>query len=424
MLATVGAYPFIDPTRDEHLFWNYVFVLVILTLAGALEAAALALVWGRERRRRRHALREQDVIEKRAEFYRSRTDSLERELELLSAMREVYRAANLDETLKEVLRVVKELAQAEEVALFLLDESGHKLFAQALIDDSGSYIGDAVEGRSPDDEGVSECFQHQSAFQAVTGDRLRLLVPLGAEAKPLGVLASTVGLTGDAGSQAQQAEGALLFLEDIAPHVAAVIRTTLLRTQAIRDSLTRLYNRAQFDRELERQIALARRRGRRLSLAMIDIDHFKQVNDTHGHQAGDEVLAAVGGILASNLREYDTAYRYGGEELALVLLDTTAKNARVLVERVRQAVKHVSFRGPGGKSFSVTLSAGVAQFDRQRMSEPKELVALADAALYRAKQGGRDRVAAAPAPAPSKARSPRRRKPRTQKRKTSGKEGS
>jgi diguanylate cyclase len=153
---------------------------------------------------------------------------------------------------------------------------------------------------------------------------------------------------------------------------------------------------------------------------MIDLDHFKNINDAHGHQAGDEVLTVVASIIKRNMRSYDTAYRYGGEELTLLLPETAEASAQVLVERVRRNVKHHAFRGAQGEGFSVTLSAGIAQFDRLRMPAAEALVARADAALYRAKQAGRDRVelasalpgpetpAAAPPPAGKRPQKPRK----------------
>jgi len=423
MLGAVGAYLVINPAQDKYVFVTYVTALVSLCALGGLEAGGLAMILLRERSLRRRLLQERRAAEKTGQVKDSHAQELQRRLDRLSAESQVYRASQREEAqraLEESLRVVREQAEAEEVSLFLLDASGQRLFAQALVDGTGSYAGEAIERRSPDDEGVSECFQHQSAFQTAEGDRLRLLVPLTLEGTSLGVLAATVKLTGEADTQAQLVEGVRLFLEDVAPHVASMVSTTILRTRALLDPLTGLYNRGHFDDYLEQQTALAiRRRGRDLSLVMIDLDHFKQINDVHGHRVGDEVLATVGAILKDNLRTYDTAYRYGGEELALILPETAEKDARALVERVRRNVKGHPFHGVDGKVFYVTLSAGIAQFHRQRMSGPEELVARADAALYRAKQGGRDRVAlaATASPKPSAPRSGRRgrRKPGTKR---------
>jgi diguanylate cyclase (GGDEF)-like protein len=392
MLATVAAYLVVNPAKNKYTFVTYVTVVVTLSTLGALEAGGLTLLLLRERAHRRRLLREREAAEKTAQFTKSRVESLEEELNRLSAVREVYRAGRLEQALGESLRTVRELARAEEVGLFLLEVAGEKLAPHALADASGAYVHEQLAGRTPDDEGVEECFEQRALYQTALGERLRVLVPLTLEGRTLGVLAATLRVSGDAESQEQFLENTQAFLQDVAPHVASVVNTTLLRTQAIADGLTTLFNRAHFDRVLEEQVALARRRGRPLTLVMVDLDHFKSVNDAHGHQAGDEVLTVVASIIKGNMRSYDTAYRYGGEELALLLPETAEASAQVLVERVRRNVKRHSFRGAQGEGFSVTLSAGIAQFDRVRMAAPQALVARADAALYRAKQAGRDRV--------------------------------
>jgi len=419
-LGAVGAYLLINPAQNKYLFVKYVTVLVTLCVLVGLEAGGLVLLWLRERGRRRRLQREREVSERASRVTVSHIENLEKELERLSAMREVYRAARLEQALEESLQVVRQEAQAEEIALFLLEPGGEKLFPHGLADATGSYVGERLEGKIPDDDGVSACLEHRSAYQAAQGDRLRVLVPLSLEGDSFGVLAATTRLTGDPDSQAGLVENSLPFLEEVAPHVASVVSMTFLRTQAILDPLTKLYNRGQFDRHLAEQVALSVRRGRDLSLVMIDLDHFKQVNDTHGHQAGDEVLTTVGSILKDNLRTYDTAYRYGGEELSFILPETTEKNAQVLVERVRQGVKRHPFRGAGGAVFYVTLSAGIAQFDRARMTDAKDLLGQADAALYRAKQDGRDRVVlasvlTAPEAAPAKPTGRRRKRAKTKR---------
>lgn len=412
MLGCLAAYLVVNPARDREVFVTYVTVLVTLCGVGGLEAGALVLWLLRERDRRWRLEREREAAEKTARFTASRLQDLEQEVDRLTAETQVYRAGRREEALQECLRVVRDLAQADEVTLFLREPDGEALAAQMLVDAEGSYTGEALAERNPDDDGVAECFQHQSAFQTVEGDRLRLLVPVSLEGRSLGVLAATVRLVGEAESQARLADGARLFLEDIAPQVASVVNTTILREQALTDPLTKLGNRAQFDRKLQQEVALAQRRGRNLSLVMIDLDHFKRVNDTYGHQTGDEVLSTVGAILRENLRTYDTAYRYGGEELALILPETAERNARVLVERVRKYVKRHPFRSPRGKTFYVTLSAGIAEFDRRRMRTPEELIARADAALYQAKSAGRDRVALASSiPASTSPSRPRQKQP-------------
>ncbi len=158
------------------------------------------------------------------------------------------------------------------------------------------------------------------------------------------------------------------------------------------DVLTGLANRRKLEELLEHEVTRARRFETPLSVVMIDLDHVKQVNDTHGHLAGDAVLSAVGRTVQSELREVDGAGRYGGEELLLVLPGTNLEGARAAAERVRaaiaaQVVEH------DGQRLTVTASAGCATLDPRRPRTAGELVQAADAALYAAKEAGRDRVA-------------------------------
>jgi diguanylate cyclase (GGDEF)-like protein len=159
------------------------------------------------------------------------------------------------------------------------------------------------------------------------------------------------------------------------------------------DPLTELYNRGHFEDRLRQMLAETARFGGESSLVMFDIDHFKEVNDTHGHPAGDAVLKAIARLLEARVRNVDTCARYGGEELALLLPRTDLDGAVELANRLRLAV--IDNPVPwGGGYLTVTVSGGAASFPHCARS-PEALIVAADAALYRAKQGGRDRVEAA-----------------------------
>ncbi len=159
------------------------------------------------------------------------------------------------------------------------------------------------------------------------------------------------------------------------------------------DPLTGLYNRGHFEDRLRQMLAETARFGGESSLVMFDIDHFKQVNDTHGHPAGDAVLKAIARLLEARVRHVDTCARYGGEELALLLPRTDLDGAMELANRLRLAVMDSPVPWGGGH-LAVTVSGGVASFPHCARS-PETLIAAADAALYRAKEGGRNKVEAA-----------------------------
>jgi diguanylate cyclase (GGDEF)-like protein len=160
------------------------------------------------------------------------------------------------------------------------------------------------------------------------------------------------------------------------------------------DLLTGLANRRRFLARLEEELGRARRHERPLALLLIDLDRFKEVNDRRGHPVGDKVLEAVGRSLVELLRPEDLAARYGGEELAVLLPETDLEGGRAVAERILGALRALEHRDEGGETFIVTASLGVAAL--ARLDEPaRDLIARADAALYAAKDDGRDRVAVA-----------------------------
>ena len=168
--------------------------------------------------------------------------------------------------------------------------------------------------------------------------------------------------------------------------------------QAARDSLTGMLNRGSFLTEFERELSRVRRGAKALSLAMFDLDHFKQLNDTHGHPAGDEVLRAVAASMRSSLRQQDTLGRYGGEEFALVMPDSDAEAAMRVAERIRAAVQTRGVQWQH-RRLSITISGGIASYAVHGESGEK-LIAAADAALYEAKRSGRNRIHLAAARTP------------------------
>jgi diguanylate cyclase (GGDEF)-like protein len=170
---------------------------------------------------------------------------------------------------------------------------------------------------------------------------------------------------------------------------------TLLRF-AFTDYLTGLKTRGFFEQQLALELARAERRGTALAVLMIDIDHFKRLNDTFGHHVGDLVLRDLAAILSRELREIDTAARYGGEEFILLLPETDLPGAKLVAQRLRSAVEQATFftdtsTAAGRRSEQVTISIGVALFPNEARLKT-ELLEAADAALYAAKAQGRNRV--------------------------------
>lgn len=174
------------------------------------------------------------------------------------------------------------------------------------------------------------------------------------------------------------------------------LRTTL-REQALREPLTGLFNRRHMKASLEREIHQAQRRQSRVSVVMLDVDHFKRFNDTHGHEAGDLCLKTLAKQLQASVRRSDIACRFGGEEFALILPDCDLDGARERAETVRAHIASLSLAYRGTEIGPITVSMGVATWPLHGV-DGDTLVRSADLALYDAKRGGRNRVAAAPSP--------------------------
>ena len=156
------------------------------------------------------------------------------------------------------------------------------------------------------------------------------------------------------------------------------------------DPLTNLYNRRHCQEVAEREFSRARRYGTELSIAMFDIDNFKKINDTYGHQFGDEVLKQVSKIILSSLRNTDFAFRYGGEEILAVLTNSTAEKALIPIERIRAKIENYPFEFYD-QDVKVTISAGISS-TQEDFSSAQELTRMADEALYKAKHSGKNKV--------------------------------
>ena len=162
------------------------------------------------------------------------------------------------------------------------------------------------------------------------------------------------------------------------------------------DAVTGLLNRRAFHDELGVEFRRSQRYGRAFSLLMIDIDHFKLINDDHGHQFGDFVLAELSGVLRASLRESDIVARYGGEEFVVMLPETPGEDALGVAEKLRAAVASRAF-ARAGHGAAVTVSIGLCSLAGRQLESEDELVRAADEALYEAKRAGRDRVVTAEA---------------------------
>lgn len=167
---------------------------------------------------------------------------------------------------------------------------------------------------------------------------------------------------------------------------------TQTKHMSVTDDLTKLYNRRHFENNFEREYMRAKRYNSFLSLAIVDIDFFKKFNDTYGHLCGDYVLRELAYNMLQNFRETDMVFRYGGEEFAVILTETSAQTAVVPLERLRKFVENYNFKFRG-QDLKVTVSIGVSS--NTEFETPWEMFDDADKALYEAKKNGRNRVSSA-----------------------------
>jgi diguanylate cyclase (GGDEF)-like protein len=171
-------------------------------------------------------------------------------------------------------------------------------------------------------------------------------------------------------------------------------RLAELREMAIRDGLTRCYNNKYFKQRLDQEMARAKRYKTNLTVGMLDVDHFKRVNDTFGHPAGDVVLAHLASLLTASVRATDVVARYGGEEFSFLLIEAAVPEALIITNRMRERIAKHRFvlQALGGGDVDVTATASIGVSQMQESDTLESLIGRADAALYKAKQGGRNRV--------------------------------
>lgn len=217
-----------------------------------------------------------------------------------------------------------------------------------------------------------------------------LVIPLIVSDKPIGTFIVAHRRPNQFGTERRE------MLEVVANQVAVTLQNASLYAQmeemATTDGLTGLANHRTFQTRLDETIARHRRQDRVFCLLLTDIDHFKSVNDTHGHPVGDEVLRQVARCFEDNLRETDVPCRYGGEEFAIILEDTDLEGARIIAERLREEVGKLAFTSEAG-GFSCTISMGLTHWPADA-GHKQELIELTDQALYHSKHSGRNQVTA------------------------------
>ena len=320
--------------------------------------------------------------------------------QLLELTRDIAGSLSLRYTVRAVGQSALKIAAFEAALVWLVDEENHKLIP--------TYLSEGPDGQPMGVEALELgaslpglAAKYGQAFRRVEPSdppagfqpeltRSAIAVPMIVGARCIGVIELT------STAERLDTEPDIPVIETLAIHAGAAIEAARLHHQSEQmaqvDALTRLLNRRRLDDDLEKEVARAVRYSRPLAFVMLDTDHFKKLNDNLGHQRGDLVLQQVAAILGDGLRTSDTAYRYGGEEFALILRESTAGDALIAAERLRSRIEQ-RFGGPGNAA-NVTASFGVASLG-PGVETASDLVGLADQALYQAKQAGRNRVVVA-----------------------------
>jgi diguanylate cyclase (GGDEF)-like protein len=346
---------------------------VVRALASAREAAA-----SRDDALRDHSVRLRQILDASREFSESLNLTY-----VVGAVRESTAAVGRYE------RVIVWLMDDEQKRLIDSEESDATRSSQARVETGHGVAGRAAKAGRITFEGPAGQVRFSDSN----------LGPVSAIAIPLIVGARVVGVLEARNDEARVATKEIVeILEMLATHAATAIESArlheVIEERSHKDALTRLFNRRRLDEDLEAECKRCLRYLRPLAFVMLDVDHFKAFNDSHGHPQADKALQEVADVIAGCVRTTDTAYRYGGEEFCIVLRETSGPDAMIFAERVRQRIEQ---RFTLGGMTGITASFGVAEFSPE-MPTPRELVEAADAAMYESKHAGRNRVALSSTP--------------------------
>jgi len=377
LLATGG--------RADNLFGRVALVI----LAGVFCTGGIAVFLLRHRYR--DALSERSTLRQQVQMAQQQSRSLRTRVEVLAAMREVSRIISEDVDARrieeQVLEVLDNLLSPEQVCIVVREPQTGR-FVPAALRSSGATTFENIHIDETSHGLLSRAISDRSIKETVDPGRGVLVCPLLVDREAAGAMIFVFALRGSAEDARRTMAEARRVLTDIAPHIALAIKTPTLHNRAITDGLTGLYSRTYFENQLREQTKSARRYERPLSLIMVDIDHFKGVNDVHGHLVGDIALRNVAMEIKRTVRNCDSVFRYGGEEFAVILPETTAEMAQHLAERLRKRIEDAAIDA-GEVSIRTAISLGVAELS-DHPCPFENLVSRADAALLAAKKAGRN----------------------------------
>ena len=352
-------------------------------LCGALLFVGLILAWAAHREFRLREKAEQTLLGEKQDL-----TNYSRELALVSAGSELIQAAQDEAQLNAaVAQILREMLPEASGYFGLVSPS------KDMVEICSSWGGSRV----PDSFHPSACVALQLGRKIQRSEALvhipckhvnpcadSICLPLRSSSGFLGML----HVESSSAIPTKRADSIGLFAAQVTLGLTNLRMREALRSQTVRDSLTGLFNRRYFDETLQRELAVYRREGTPLAILMLDLDHFKKVNDSFGHAAGDDALRSLGRLMRSSFRESDVICRYGGEEFAIILLNTDLAGAYAKAESFRHVVEQADLSWNGRDMGRMTTSVGVACCTE--FNDPDQLVQASDAALYQAKRMGRN----------------------------------
>lgn len=338
---------------------------------------------------------------RRVELATRELEQSNREISLLGSLTQLLQNCNREDEVFPILnRVMSELFPEAIGGCYLLNHLETQL---ELVSRWGKGHFTLLEFFTPD-----ACWAYRRAQKHVFGDAFGtemrcehvphtvdryLCIPLLAQEKVIGDLYLTESEPGVPGYIVFEHYSQLLIsvADTLSLSLSNLRLRNSLRDLSIRDSLTGLYNRRYMEESLERELERAQRQGHEVAVVMLDVDHFKLLNDTYGHEAGDTMLKRISDQMKHFRSGSDVVCRYGGEEFVLILPDMTFEALKLRLEALRRDIEQMQVNFEGHILPIVTVSIGVARFPLDGL-EPAELIRLADSAMYRAKQSGRNRI--------------------------------
>ncbi|MCK4244348.1 MAG: diguanylate cyclase [Candidatus Omnitrophica bacterium] len=378
----------------------YTFFFLLFLFLGAV-SLFLSLSLGREEKKARNLLSEnlrqkerlKELISEKKNLEEDYNDLYQRDLkrqhgiEELSASREIGIAVSssieLREVLKVILKVVTDSVQTKETTIYLVREESEELYPKIQKIGSKIILEESIDS-SVLEPGLLGMVRNRK--ENIILNSSYCFAPLIVEEKKiLGLIKFRREDTRPFGEEERW------FLENVSKQISFALRNALLYEKSVTDGLTKLYNHNHFEDSLQNQFFVSRRYKRKLSLLLLDIDHFKRFNDEYGHQTGDLVLIKLSQLIKKTIRDADRAYRYGGEEMVIILPDTAQEEASILGERLRRIIETHQFANFKGEPLYLTVSLGISSLTED-ITKKEDLVWRADQALYQAKREGRNKT--------------------------------